>query len=106
MVTPMKYARITDTLVIETFIPPAGVPIEECFTPEIVAQFEPVPDEVGQNWVKQEDGTFVAPPPPAVDPEAGDTVLVRARNEDGTYVADDPATPENEAYVVAPISDI
>lgn len=65
MVTTMKYARITNNLVIETFTPPANVPIEECFTPEIVAQFEPVPDEVEQNWIKQEDGTFVAPPSPS-----------------------------------------
>lgn len=103
----MKYARIINNLVIETFIPPAGVPIEECFTPEIVAQFESVPEEVEQNWIKQGDGTFVAPPPPVVEPEApaGETVLVRARNEDGTYVADDPATPQDEAYVEVPISE-
>lgn len=62
----MKYARIIDTLVIETFTPPAGVPIEECFTPEIVAQFKPVPDEVEQNWTEQEDGTFLVPPPPVI----------------------------------------
>lgn len=61
MVTPMKYARIINTLVIETFTPPANVGIEECFTPELVAQFEPVPEEVQQNWIKQQDGTFAAP---------------------------------------------
>lgn len=69
----MKYARIsTENTVIEVFTPPTGFTIEECFTPEIVAQFELVPDEVEQNWIKQEDGTFVAPPepePPVVEPE-------------------------------------
>lgn len=57
----MKYARIINNLVIEIFTPPANVPIEECFTPEIVAQFEPVPQEVEQNWVKEPDGSFSAP---------------------------------------------
>jgi hypothetical protein len=67
----MKYARLTTTnIVIEVFVPPIGVSIEECFTPEIAAQFEPCPDEVEQNWIKQEDGTYVAPPPPPVpEPE-------------------------------------
>lgn len=61
----MKYARIsTENTVIEVFILPTGFSIEECFTPEIAAQFEPVPDDVGQNWIKQEDSTFVAPPEP------------------------------------------
>lgn len=73
----MKYGRIsTENTVIEVFTPPTGVPIEGCFTPEIVAQFEPVPDEVGQNWIKQEDGTFVPPPEPepAVTPEPGEAI--------------------------------
>jgi len=61
----MKYARFSiGNTVIEVFIPPTGFSIEECFTPEIVAQFEPVPDNVEQNWIRQEDGTFVAPPEP------------------------------------------
>lgn len=61
----MKYARIsTKNTVIEVFTPPTGFTIEECFTPELVAQFEPVPDDVEQNWIKQADGTFVAPPEP------------------------------------------
>ena len=65
MVIPMKYARISSqNTVIEVFTPPTGVSIEECFTPEIVAQFESVPEEVKPNWIKQEDGTFVAPPEP------------------------------------------
>ena len=70
----MKYGRINyeadPNYVIEIFIPPAGVPITDCFTPEIAAQFETVPPEVDQNWIKHPDGTFVAPtePEPAVDP--------------------------------------
>lgn len=69
----MKYGRINyeadPNFVIEVFIPPAGVPITDCFTPEIAAEFEPVPPEVDQNWIKHEDGTFTPPPPPPPAPE-------------------------------------
>lgn len=64
----MKYARIQEARVIEVFVVPQGFTINDCFTPEIVAQFEPCPDEVEQNWIKQEDGTFVTPPPPPEPP--------------------------------------
>lgn len=59
----MKYARIIDSTVQEVFIPPAGFTLEECFHSSLIAQFEPCPDEVEGGWLKQEDGTFVAPPP-------------------------------------------
>lgn len=60
----MTYARVHESIVIEVFVVPQGFTINDCFTPEIVAQFEPCPDEVKPGWIKQEDGTFVAPPPP------------------------------------------
>lgn len=65
----MKYARLINNVVAETFTPPTDFAIEECFTPEVVAQFEPCPNEVEQNWIKQADGTFVAPPEPEPEPE-------------------------------------
>ena len=65
---PMKYARVLDSIVQEVFVPPAGLTIEDCFTPEVVALFEPCPDEVEQNWIKEPDGSFVAPPPPPEPP--------------------------------------
>ena len=68
MVIFMKYARVVETIVVEVYVPPAGVPIEECFTPELVAQFEPCPFEVEANWIKQPDGTFTPPSPPAPEP--------------------------------------
>lgn len=68
MVITMKYARVINNIVIEVFTPPSGVAIEECFTPEIVAQFEPCPEYVEQNWIKQEDGIFIAPPPSPSEP--------------------------------------
>jgi hypothetical protein len=56
----MKYARIVDNKVWETFTPPTGVDISECFTPELVAQFVECPDNVEQNWTV-ENGTFIEP---------------------------------------------
>jgi hypothetical protein len=56
----MKYARIVDNKVWETFTPPTGVDISECFVPELVAQFIEIADEVEQNWTV-ENGLFTAP---------------------------------------------
>lgn len=36
--------------------------------------------------------------------EAKETVLVRARDDKGHFVPDDPSTPENEAFVEAPVT--
>lgn len=65
----MKYARVINNFVVEVFTPPVRFALEECFTPEIAAQFEPCPDAVGQNWLKLPDGTFAEPPAP-VEPES------------------------------------
>lgn len=56
----MKYARIVDNTVYETFTPPIGVDISECFTPELVAQFIECPDNVEHNWIY--DGTVFEEP--------------------------------------------
>ena len=43
----MKYARIdSNNVVVETFVPPAGVSISECFTPEIVSMFLECPENI------------------------------------------------------------
>lgn len=60
----MKYARVIDSVVQEVFTPPAGFTLQECFHPDLVIQFEPCPEEVEGGWLKQEDGTFIAPPTP------------------------------------------
>lgn len=66
----MKYARLSpENTVIEVFTPPTPFALKDCFTPEIAAQFEPCPEEVDQNWIKQEDGSFGPPPPPPLPPE-------------------------------------
>ena len=56
----MKYARIVENKVWETFTPPTGVDISECFTPELVAQFIECPENVEQNWTV-DDNTFNPP---------------------------------------------
>jgi hypothetical protein len=56
----MKYARITDNKVVETFTPPTGVDISECFTPELVAQFIECPSDVEQKYTYN-GTTFTAP---------------------------------------------
>lgn len=60
----MKYARLSpDNIVVEIFSPPTGFTIEQCFHPLIAAQFEFCPDEVGQNWIRNPDGTYTEPAP-------------------------------------------
>lgn len=71
----MKYARVLDSVVQEVFTPPTGLTLEDCFTPQVAALFEPCPIEVEQNWIKQEDGTFVAPPEPEQQVEPADVVV-------------------------------
>jgi len=56
----MKYARIVDNKIFETFVPHSGGTIEQYFTPEIVAQFVECPEEVENTWT-YENGEFIAP---------------------------------------------
>lgn len=44
----MKYARISNNEVIETFIEEHGFTIEECFHPDIVSTFIPCPDNIDE----------------------------------------------------------
>ena len=68
----MKYARIVDNVVWETFVPHSGATIEECFTPEIVAQFVECPEEVERSWTF-ENGVYVAPP--VVEPAIEEVII-------------------------------
>lgn len=46
----MKYARFNESgIALETFTPPEGFSISDCFVPDIAAQFEPVPDDLQAN---------------------------------------------------------
>jgi hypothetical protein len=70
----MKYARIVNSIAVETFTVPAGLTIQQCFTAELVAQFTTCPAEVQAGWIKQSNGSFKptapvpAPEPPAPAP--------------------------------------
>lgn len=58
----MKYARLSpENIVIEVVVPPAGVAITDCFTPELAAQFEECPMDVEPGWIKLPDGSYVSP---------------------------------------------
>lgn len=57
----MKYAQVSSGLVTEVFTPQPGFTIEESFTPEVVALFQPCPEEVEANWIQTSDGTFLPP---------------------------------------------
>ena len=46
----MKYARIVNNEVRETFTPPTGVDISECFTTDVVALFIECPENVDIDW--------------------------------------------------------
>lgn len=64
-----KFARIENDVAVEVFVPPAGVDIAECFTPEVAAQFVPVPDDVTQTSTVASDGQWTIAPPPVPQPE-------------------------------------
>ena len=61
----MKTARIQNNKVVEILVPIAGFTIDQCFHPDILATCEQVEDDVQVNWVRQEDGSFAAPPEPS-----------------------------------------
>ena len=64
----MKYARIIDNTVGEVFVPLEGFTIEDSFTPQVVALFEPVSDEVEVGWIRLPNGTIVKnPEPPSLE---------------------------------------
>jgi len=55
-----KYARVVNNTVVETFTPPTGVDISDCFTAELVAQFIECPEEVSSHWTYN-GSTFTEP---------------------------------------------
>ena len=58
----MKTARIQNNVVAEILVPVEGFTIDQCFHPSVLLQCQEVEDEVQVDWVKQEDGSFAAPP--------------------------------------------
>lgn len=78
----MHYARVQDGVVAEIFTPPAKVRIEDCFTAELTAQFEPCAADVRPGWVRK-GGGFVAPAPIVrkLDPEDKPQTLADLQKE-------------------------
>ncbi len=70
----MIYVRVQDGVVMETFTPPADVAIEDCFHPDLVAQFRAIPEGVegavaGWLWTGDTPEPPPPPPPTASDPD-------------------------------------
>jgi hypothetical protein len=59
----MQYARIFKGQVAEVFTPPSGFTLQECFHPDVVAQFVAAPDDVATGW-SYVDGIFLPPDEP------------------------------------------
>jgi hypothetical protein len=87
----MNYARVLGFVVQEVFVPPGDLTIEDCFTPQVVVFFEPCPVEVEQNWIKEPDGSFVAPPLPPAPPEP----IAPPEPEIKSNIDSSPSTVEN-----------
>ena len=62
-------ARITDGIVGDVIVPIDGFRIEECFHPDLLAQYVAVDGDVQPGWIVTEDG-IVAPEPEAPAEEA------------------------------------
>ena len=61
-----NYARIIENVAVDVSANP-----QECFHPDIAAQFEEVPANVQQGWVRDENGGWSAPAPtPSPEPGA------------------------------------
>lgn len=56
-----KYGRVVNDVVQETFTPPEGLDIEQCFHPNVAAQFQSVPEEVEALWLRTGPGSWAPP---------------------------------------------
>jgi hypothetical protein len=63
----MKMARITDGIVGDVIVPIDGFRIEECFHPDLLAQYVTVSGDVQPGWIVTEDG--IVPPEPEAPAE-------------------------------------
>jgi hypothetical protein len=58
----MKYGKLENNWVQETFICENGKTIYDYFHEELAGLFKEVPDNVEAGWYKNQDGSFSAPP--------------------------------------------
>lgn len=63
----MKYGRIVNNWVQETFICEDGKTIYDYFYITVADMFEVIPDQVEAGWYKNPDGSFTPPPDPVID---------------------------------------
>lgn len=56
----MKYAKVINNTVVEVYEPLEGFTIDQCFTPEVAAQFVECPTATEQHWTCIE-GVFTEP---------------------------------------------
>lgn len=60
-----KYIRTINNVVVEVFNNATTLTIAELFHADLAVQFEPCNQEdVAVGWIKQPDGSFIAPPEP------------------------------------------
>lgn len=65
-------ARIIDGIVGDVIVPLDGFRIEECFHPDLLAQYVTVNGDVQPGWIVTEDG-FAAPEPEVEEAPAEET---------------------------------
>lgn len=85
-------ARITDGVVGDVIVPIEGFSIEECFHPDVLAQYTTVADDVQPGWIVTEEG-FVDPnaPEPAPEPEPEEAPAEEAPVEEEAPAEEEPA---------------
>lgn len=93
-----EYARVSNGVVAQTFTPPSGFTLAECFTAEIAAQFVAVPSgvPVGEGWAYT-GGTFAPPGEPTLTPTQQAQVLIAA----GLTVTSTGTPSLDGVYIVA-----
>ena len=90
----MKMARITDGVVGDVIVPIEGFLIEECFHPDVLAQYTTVADDVQPGWIVTEDGIV---DPDAPEDEVEEAPAEEAPAEEAAVEEEAPAEEEPAA---------
>lgn len=64
-----KMARIIDGVISDVIVPLGNFTIEECFHPDLLAQYIAVDGDVQPGWIITEDGIVAPEPEPEPEPE-------------------------------------
>jgi hypothetical protein len=88
----MKMARIIDGIVGDVIVPIDGFRIEECFHPDLLAQYVTVNGDVQPGWIVTEDG-IVDPnaPEPEAEPEVEEAPAEETPVEEEAPAEEEPA---------------